>query len=371
MRLVSLGLHNFRNIPHATFSIGERLTVFLGDNAQGKTNCLESVYFLVHGTGFRETKEEELVLFGDKPSAYVEGVFIDDSGKISCKVGLVKSEAGYSKSFFINKTKKQLRQYKQEPRGVVLFAPEHIEMLTGSPDKRRSYFNKLISQFDFQYKKSLDAYERAVRRRNKILENFEDVIKLRAELSFWNELCIQNATYVTNSRQKYCNFLNSNPTIENKQFRIEYLKNEFNQEQLNKYEELELKTRRTMCGPQKDDFQIYLTQKKDAKDKPDVAQTSLPAGRALTGENVQKFGSRSEQRLALMWLKLAEIRYFQVVSKFDPILLLDDVFSEFDSANKELILDLVRQYQTIASTTDLEIVQLAKKHKIPSEVIRL
>lgn len=364
MRLVSLGLHNFRNIPHAAFSIGERLTVFLGDNAQGKTNCLESVFFLVHGTGFRETKEEELVLFGDKPSAYVEGVFLDDSGKISCKVGLVKSETGYTKSFYINKTKKQLRQYKQEPRGVVLFAPEHIEMLTGSPDKRRSYFNKLISQFDYQYKKNLDAYERAVRRRNKILENFEDVIKLRAELSFWNELCIQNATYVTNVRQKYCDFLNSHPTIENKRFRIEYLKNEFNQEQLNKYEELELKTRRTMCGPQKDDFQIFLAQKKDTKDKPDVTK-------ALTGENVQKFGSRSEQRLALMWLKLAEIRYFQEVSKFDPILLLDDVFSEFDSTNKELILDLVRQYQTIASTTDLEIVQLAKKHKIPSEVIRL
>ena len=354
MRLVSLGLHNFRNIKDASFTIGERLTVFIGDNAKGKTNCLEAVYFLVHGTGFREAKEEELVFFGDKPSAYVEGVFTDESGKISCKVGMVRSETGYAKSFFINKTKKQLRQYKQEPRGVVLFAPEHIEMLTGSPDKRRSYFNKLISQFDYQYKKSLDDYERAVRRRNKILENFEDVIKLRAELTFWNELCIQNAKYVTSVRQKYCDFLNSHPLIESKKFCIEYLKNEFNQSQLDRYEELELKTRRTMCGPQKDDFQIFLSQKKDTTDK-----------------NIQKFGSRSEQRLALMWLKIAEIRYYQEVSKFDPILLLDDVFSEFDSTNKEMILDLVKQYQTIASTTDLEIVQLAKKHKIPSEVIKL
>lgn len=358
MRLASLGLHNFRNIKDSSFTIGERLTVFIGDNAQGKTNCLEAVYFLVHGTGFRETKEEELVLFGDKPSAYVEGVFVDDSGKISCKVGLVRSEVGYSKSFFINKTKKPLRQYRQEPRGVVLFAPEQIEMLTGSPDKRRSYFNKLISQFDYQYKKSLEAYERAMRRRNKILENFEDVVKLRDEISFWNELCIQNAKYVTQVRQKYCDFLNEKQSIDSKKFSIGYLKNEFNQDQLNKYEELELKTRRTMCGPQKDDFQISLAQKKTTTSE-------------VKSENVQKFGSRSEQRLALIWLKLAEIRYFQVVSKFDPILLLDDVFSEFDSTNKELILDLVKQYQTVASTTDLEIVQLAKKHKIPSEVIKL
>ncbi len=354
MRLTSLGLHNFRNIKDSTFIIGENLTVFIGDNAKGKTNCIEAVFFLVHGTGFRETKEEELVLFGDKASAYVEGVFTDASGKISCKVGLVRYELGYKKSFFINKTKKQLRQYKQEPRGVVLFAPEHIEMLTGSPNKRRSYFDKLLSQFDYQYKKNLDAYERAMRRRNKILENFEDARKLQDEISYWNEVCTQSAAYATMVRQNYCDFLNKNQSIDSRKFRIEYLKNEFNQNQIEKYEDLELKTRRTMFGPQKDDFQIFLTQKKDKQE-----------------ENVQKFGSRSEQRLALMWLKLGEIRYFQEVSKFDPILLLDDVFSEFDSTNKELILDLVKQYQTIASTTDLEIVNLAKKHKIPSEVIRL
>lgn len=354
MRLASLGLHNFRNIKDASFVIGEHLTVFIGDNAKGKTNCLEAVFFLVHGTGFRESREEELVLFGEKPSAYVEGVFTDESGKISCKVGLVKSESGYLKSFYINKTKKQLRQYKQEPRGVVLFAPEHIEMLTGSPDKRRSYFNKLISQFDYQYKKSLDAYERSMRRRNKILENYELTTKLDDEISFWNELCIQNATYITKVRQEYCEFLNRNQSIDSKKFHIEYLKNEFNKDQVDKYKELEFKTRRTMFGPQKDDFQIFLTQKSDSRD-----------------ENVQKYGSRSEQRLALMWLKLGEIRYYQEVSKFDPILLLDDVFSEFDSTNKELILDLVKQYQTVASTTDLEIVTLAKKHRIPSEIIRL
>ncbi len=364
MRLASLGLHNFRNIKSSSFDIGERLTVFIGDNAKGKTNCLEAVFFLVNGTGFRESKEEELVLFGDKPSAYVEGVFTDESGKISCKVGLVRYEQGYKKSFFINKTQKQLRQYRQEPRGVVLFAPEQIEMLTGSPDKRRSYFNKLISQFDYQYKKNLDSYERSMRRRNKILENFEDAKKLQDEISYWNEVCAQSAHYVTIIRQKYADFLNGNQSIDSKRFRIEYIKNEFNQSQIEKYEELELKTRRTMFGPQKDDFQIFLT-----TPTPEVKKLHNTSG--VIEENVQKYGSRSEQRLALMWLKLGEIRYFQEVSKFDPILLLDDVFSEFDSTNKELILDLVKQYQTVASTTDMEIVNLAKKHKIDIEIINL
>ena len=367
MRLASLRLHNFRNIKDSSFDIGKRLTVFIGDNAKGKTNCLEAVFFLVHGTGFRESREEELVLFGDKASAYVEGVFEDESGKISCKVGLVRYELGYKKSFFINKTQKQLRQYRQEPRGVVLFAPEHIEMLTGSPDKRRSYFNKLISQFDYQYKKNLDTYERSMRRRNKILENFEELKKLQDEISYWNEVCTQSAKYVTEVRQKYSDFLNNNQSIDGKKFRIEYLKNEFNQSQIEKYEELELKTRRTMFGPQKDDFQIYLTQ----KPHPTSEVKKLHDTSEVIEENVQKFGSRSEQRLALMWLKLGEIRHFQEVSKFDPILLLDDVFSEFDSSNKELILELVKQYQTVASTTDMEIVNLAKKHKIPSEVIKL
>jgi len=363
MRLASLGLHNFRNIKDSSFDIGEHLTVFIGDNAKGKTNCLEAVFFLVNGTGFRESREEELVLFGDKASAYVEGVFTDESGKISCKVGLVRYELGYKKSFFINKTQKQLRQYRQEPRGVVLFAPEQMEMLTGSPDKRRSYFNKLISQFDYQYKKNLDAYERSMRRRNKILENFEDVGKLQAEISYWNEVCTQSAKYVTAVRQKYGDFLNNNRSIDSKKFRIDYLKNEFDKSQIEKYAELELKTRRTMFGPQKDDFQIFFTQKKDRQGHPE--------GGEKDGTNIQRFGSRSEQRLALMWLKLGEIRYFQEVSKFDPILLLDDVFSEFDSSNKELILELVKKYQTIASTTDTEIINLAKKHKIPTEIIKL
>jgi len=383
MRLASLGLHNFRNIKDSSFFIGEHLTVFIGDNAKGKTNCIEAVFFLVYGTGFRETREEELVLFGDKASAYVEGVFTDKSEKISCKVGLVRYELGYKKSFFINKAQKQLRQYKQEPRGVVLFAPEHIEMLTGSPNRRRSYFDKLISQFDHQYKKNLDVYERAVRRRNKILENFEDVEKLQDEILYWNEVCVQSAGFVTTARQNYCDFLNSNQSVDGKKFRVEYLRNEFNQAQIEKYKELELKTRRTMFGPQKDDFQIFLTQKplhtSAVKKHHDTSKEPIHTSEVkkhndtsdVNEENVQKYGSRSEQRLALMWLKLGEIRYFQEVSKFDPILLLDDVFSEFDSANKELILDLVKQYQTVASTTDMEIVNLAKKHKIPSKIINL
>ena len=348
MRLVTLALHNFRNIKSSVFSIGEQLTVFIGDNAQGKTNCLESIYFLTYGTGFRESKEEELVLAGNKAGAYVEGIFTDGDMRMSCKAGLVRSETGYRKSFFINKTKKQLRQYRQESRGVVLFAPEQIEMLTGSPDRRRSYFNKLISQFDLQYKKHLESYERAVRRRNKILEHYEYVDKLRSEIAFWNELCLQDAQYLTKVRAEYCDFLNRHQHVDGRVFQIRYVRNEFSREQLAKYAELELQTRRTMFGPQKDEFLISLSDK-----------------------NVQHFGSRSEQRLALMWLKLAEISYFQEIAKFHPILLLDDIFSEFDATNKELILSLVKQNQTVATTTDHEIVTIAKKHKIPTKVISL
>lgn len=348
MRLVTLALHNFRNIASSVFPVGEHLTVVIGDNAQGKTNCLESIYFLVYGTGFRESREDELVLAGNKAGAYVEGIFTDHDTRMSCKAGLVRSEAGYRKSFFINKTKKQLRQYRQESRGVVLFAPEQIEMLTGSPDRRRSYFNKLISQFDLQYKKHLESYERAVRRRNKILEHYEYVEKLRSEIAFWNELCVQSARYLTAVRAQYCAFLNKHQTVDGRVFQITYLRNEFNHEQMAKYADLELQTRRTMFGPQKDEFQIVLQDK-----------------------NVQHFGSRSEQRLALMWLKLGEIRYFEEVMKFSPILLLDDIFSEFDAKNKELILSLVKDHQTVATTTDHEILTIAKKHKIPTEIIHL
>ena len=168
------------------------------------------------------------------------------------------------------------------------------------------------------------------------------------ELAYWNDYLEKQAGYLTKKRQEYVDFLNEHNNIDNKAFSVKYLKNEFNERRLEENFELEKRYRRTVIGPQKDDFEIY------------QKNNSL--------KNLHHFGSRSEQRLAIFWLKFNEIRLYEVSFKNKPLLLLDDIFSELDIKNKKLIIDLVKKYQTIVTTTEIELLELAD---MPKSIIRL
>ena len=191
-------------------------------------------------------------------------------------------------------------------------------------------------------------YESAIRKRNKVLELVRDENRLRQELIFWNNYLIEQGSHITKNRERYINYLNKNPKLDNKEFKIVYQKNEVTQERFAEKYELEKRMRKTAIGPQKDDFIIYL---KNGFDR-----------------NIHHFGSRSEQRLGVFWLKMNEINYTQEHFDKKPILLLDDVFSEFDMHNKKLILDLITSYQTILTTTEEEVIELIDMDK---EIIRL
>ncbi len=346
MYLSTVHLFQFRNVKNKVFRLSEQLTLIVGENAKGKTNILESIMFLLNGTGFRESKEEELILMSET-EGYVEGVFgLDDS--IRFKIFLKKHSVGTVKSFFIQKTKKRQSDYLKDQTRAVLFSPEQIEIITGAPEKRRSYFNAVISLFDPEYRVKLHNYESAVRKRNKVLETVHDVFKLHQELKFWNSYLIQQGEYITLKRQEYVDFLNAHPHLDHKQFKIVYEKNEVNELRFAEKIDLEMRTRKTMIGPQKDDFTFYL---QDGFDK-----------------NIHHYGSRSEQRLSIFWLKMNEIRYMVNVFDKKPVLLLDDVFSEFDAHNKKLIIDLISSYQTVLTTTEEDIVSHINLKK---EIIRL
>src|SRR3989338_6493404 len=148
MLLKQIILKNFRNFKEAKFNFSPILTIIIGENARGKTNLLESVFAVIHGEGFRDTVE---------------------------------------KVFFVNKTKLRYVDYQKESTRAVLFSPEQIGIMTGSPDKRRKYFDSIIREFDIEYKKKLANYEIALRKRNKILETHFDEIQLKKEIAFWND----------------------------------------------------------------------------------------------------------------------------------------------------------------------------------------
>lgn len=333
MQLQRVVLHNFRNMQHQVVDFSSRLTVILGPNSRGKTNLLESIYVITNGTGFRETKEAEL-LNVDATQGSIDALFTQEKDSVQCKVMLLMRDDTLSKTYFINKAKRAVRDYLRDQARSVLFAPQQIEILTGEPSLRRSYFNRLLSLYDFEYKKRLDNYENALRRRNKLLETVHDMFKLKEEIAFWDNYLVEQAAYISTAREHYVVFLNNEPHLADKTFSISYEKSELTKQRLDEGFDREMRARRTLIGPQKDDFVISL----DSKD-------------------VHKYGSRSQQRLAILWLKLAEIRLSQERTGKVPILLLDDIFSEFDAENKKRVLALIREYQTVATTTEHELLE--------------
>ena len=268
---------------------------------------------------------------------------------LSFQVFLHSKNESVEKKFTVNKSRKTHKQYQEYQTKAVLFAPEHIDIISGSPDKRREYFNKTISLFDYEYKRKLTNYEHALRKRNKILEHYTSISALEEELIFWNEYLEEQAVYITQKRSDYVQFLNQHKKIDGRQFEIEYQKNILTKELLEFSLDEERKWRKTLIGPQKDEFVVSLIEDK-------------------VKENVHLYGSRSEQRLAVFWLKLNEIRYLEEFFKQKPILLLDDIFSELDVKNKKLIFDLVKNYQTVLTTTEDELLELPK---IEHSVIRI
>lgn len=343
MLLQQIILKHFRNFDQAKFEFNPHLTIILGENARGKTNLLESVFAIVHGEGFRETKEEELIQF-NQVLTQIRGVLEDKDGTTTYEIIFKKMENTVEKAFFLNKTRRRYVEYQKESTKAVLFSPEQIAIMTGSPDRRRKYFDSVLREFDIEYKKKLASYETALRKRNKILEYHANESQLRSEISFWNEYLIEQAAYITKKREDYVSFLNKHTKINHREFEIVYVKNEFSKARLEEKYELERRIRKTMIGPQKDDFITFQVNEKDKK-------------------NLQHYGSRSEQRLAIFWLKLNETLYIEEQLHMKPILLLDDVFSELDTKNKKLIIDLIKKYQTIITTTELELIELAHMQK--------
>ncbi len=313
----------------------------------GKTNILESIYLSIQGVGFRESREDELIRFEDEKGE-VKALFSNGKDSFIFHITIARTSTAINKIFTVNKVKRKHFQYQKETTNAVLFSPEQIDIIIGSPQIRRKYFDTLLSSFDIEYKKRLNNYESALRKRNKILEIHRGESELKEELRFWNTYLEENANYLTKKRQEYIDFLNIHSTIDSKEFTIEYLKNEFNKKRLSEHFEIERRYRRTVIGPQKDDFQI--------------------SQKGKVNKNLHHYGSRSEQRLGVFWLKFNELKYLEETLKIQAIILLDDIFSELDLKNKKLIVDVIAKYQTIATTTELDLLELID---IPKSIIKL
>lgn len=338
MFLKQLDLTGFRGYKKRKFSFSEGLNIVWGENASGKTNLLEAIYLLGLGESFRAKKIDEMVNF-DVELGRVKGKVLDGDEVREIEVMVNRGEVSGKKvskrRYLIDGAGKRKGDFLGE-LPVVLFWPEDMEILIGSPDKKRSFLDQILIQTEPDYARSLMVYSQTLRRRNKLLDAIKEGVSTRHALTFWNGLLIKHGEVLSKKRDElvtYIDLLWQRSDLFNR-LSLVYDRSTVSEKRLNQYKEEELAAGYTLVGPHKDDLQIL----------------------SLNGENRERdlsiYGSRGEQRMAVLALKMGEIYFMEEKLNDEPLLLLDDIFSELDEKHKEEVLRVMKNRQVIATTAD-------------------
>ncbi len=349
MILKKLNLQNFRNCSKKVFEFSDKVNLIVGPNAAGKTNILEAIYFLATGRSFRvKLVEREAIRYGEEIARITGNVGEEERLEIVLTAGEVGGEKSAKKKYQVNGVGKRQVDFLGNLRAVY-FGPEDLELVTDSPGLRRRYLEAVLSSVDREYLRASLSYEKGLRSRNRLLEEMKETqVVDRRRLYFWNQLLIKNGNYITKKRTEFIDYLNNvKCTMHNVQFKIEYDPSAISEERLVKYSTEEIAAGVTLVGPHRDNFKFQILQQ--AQDK--FANFESDAERDLA-----VYGSRGEQRLAILWLKLGELAFVEEKTNSLPILLLDDIFSELDVLHRKIVFDLITGHQTIITTADLGMV---------------
>lgn len=337
--LSDLRLQNFRSYKDGSFEFSPGVNIIVGPNASGKTNLLEAILITARGSSYR-AKDSELVRF-NQPWARLDCDLID-GGKRTIKLVVdPKPEKSY---ILNNKTYKRLSIAHSLP--VVLFEPNHLQLLSGKPEYRRDYLDDLLEQIMPGYGTLRRRYRRTLAQRNTLLK--QATSPSQTQLFPWNvrlsELAgqivrarTQIVTEAHNKASKLYMELSRTKTKLNLTYHSNWPAESYQSHLLKKLEtNLEIDRLRgfTSTGPHRDDLTILFD--------------NHPA---------QESASRGEARTAVLVLKIIELQVLQAAHDGQaPILLLDDVFSELDGKRRHTLTDYFVSYQTFITTTDADIV---------------
>lgn len=316
---------------HPTFNI------FVGANAQGKTNLLEAIYFLAFGRSFRLSDYRDLIQW-KKKEGLIQGTLETDLGEEERRVTLSQERKEYLK----NKKRTTPNQFRSMP--LVLFAPEIILLLKDSPRVRREYIDSLFTKISPTYGPALKKYKRALAQRNRLI--VEETLSWREKMEgmiLWEASLIEHGRLLIEERREWLARLNhlqkenyisiSGSLLKGAGF--QYLPNvepDFFQKSFQKRREEEVKRGMTLVGPHRDAI--------------------IPC---LNGDPIKTSGSQGELRTFTLALKLSEIQIFREVLGRNPILLLDDFFSELDEHRGRHFLEYLEHFsgQIFATGTSL------------------
>lgn len=359
MILTELHLQGFRSFRARRLSFEEESTLLVGGNGTGKTNLLEAVGFLSTGKSFRATRDEQMIR-ADAEIARVraELALHDEELEIMLTRGMLAGSRVQRKRYMINGVVRRRMDFVGK-LPTVLFRPEDLDLVLGSPVGRRTYVDSVLEQIDRDYRRSLLSYKKGLRQRNKLLTLISEGKAQRSGLSFWDQLLIKNGDVVMQKRAAFFDFVNKAFARERisqvlSGLEIVYDRSVISDKRLKQYAQEEVAAGATLVGPHRDDFSVLVER---------------VFGRKKQKRNLANYGSRGEQRLAVLSLKLAELSFMTQVMGGRPLLLLDDIFSELDHEHRADVLAVVRQQQTILTTTDLHLIE--KKYLPKMKIVEL
>ncbi len=317
----------------------EKINIIYGDNAQGKTNILESMYVCATSKSHRGSKDREIIRF--------------DNDESHIKVNVRKNDMNYRIDMHLKKNKPKGIAVNGIPikravelfgiLNIVFFSPEDLNIIKNGPSERRRFIDMELSQLDKIYLDCLINYNKVVNQRNSLLKEYafsgrEDII---SSLDIWDMQLVKYGNDVIKSREKFVKEINdlvksihTKLSGDREQLEIIYepcVKEQDFESELVRVRDRDLKFKCTNIGPHKDDM-CFL----------------------INGMDVRKYGSQGQQRTAALSLKLAEIELVKQIIHDTPVLFLDDVLSELDSRRQNFLLDSIGNIQTMITCTGLD-----------------
>jgi len=367
LRVVRLGLTNFRNYRQLELRLPPRLVVIQGDNAQGKTNLLEAIHMLATTKSHRASSDRDLIHQAatreDLSFARISADVQRERGNLSIDIvlRLEKAEPSTTKDTTSPSAiplRKRIRVNDIVRRAidlvgqvnVVTFSAQDIDLVAGTPSLCRRYLDLVNSQTDSNYLRSLQRYNRVLLQRNHLLKLLQERQAQPDQLQFWDKELVGNGSYIVMQRRclvtalnKLAQEIHNELSGKTEKLEIVYLPSIDKDESLveieSRFRQALYQTRRkeiaagmTLVGPHRDSLQFQVNE-----------------------ADMSRYGSRGQQQTVILSLKLAEARYIQTKVGDSPILLLDDVFSELDHHRRQHLLESIVSFQQVLiSVVDLD-----------------
>ncbi len=341
MIIEALELENYRNYESLNLELSRGTNIFYGDNAQGKTNILESVYMGCTTKSHKRSRDREIVRFGTDES--------------HIRIFLKKNEIDYKIDMHIRKNKRKSVAVNGMPikkasellgiAKLIFFSPEDLNIIKNGPSERRRFIDIELCQLSRNYLNNLINYNKCLEQRNRLMKDITfgayGKDEVSAALDVWDEELVRFGSSIINERRDFIEKLNIiingiNKSITGKEENLE-LKYEPSvdcdnyEEKLKSGRKQDMKYFTTSAGPHHDDMSFL-----------------------LEGIDLRRFGSQGQQRTASLSLKLSEIEIVKNSVNDDPVLLLDDVLSELDSRRQNCLLGHLGKVQTLVTCTGLD-----------------